>query len=321
MNNQTFKGQPQDAEPSLNEQFALNEQIPNFLRRTAQEIASGADTPGQSQLLGVTPRDIPTELRDFPQWLLWRGEWKAPQNGKPGKWNKVPFQANGSLARVNAAASWTSFPVACRAYLNSHKPESGIAPFNGLGFVLTRENGIVGIDIDDAIDLATGTIKTQAIAVIKLFDSYTEVSPSGSGLRIFVRGQLPPKGRVRNQSDGSKYEVYDGGRYLTVTGRKLPGSPLAIEDRSEELRKFHANYIAAPEDAAPTYQGEAGETARPVVPNALTDDELLEKACNSHNGTEFAALWDGDLKHPELERYQQDHSAADLAFCNRHYRD
>lgn len=325
MINQTFSDDSMD-ESSTTEVFASNsasarEQIPDFLSRILQETAPGADAQGQSQLLGATPRGIPTELREVAQWLVWRGEWKPGQNGKPNKWNKVPFQINGSFARVNEPASWTNFPAACRAYLESHDTNSGIAPFHGVGFTLTRENGIVGIDMDDAINPATGTIKSQAIAVIELLNSYAEVSPSGTGLRLFVRGELPPKGRVRNQGDGSKYEVYDGGRYLTVTGRKLPGSPATIEDRGEELLKFHADYIAAPADAASTHQdnasGEARGEAHRIVPNALSDDELLEKARNSRKGAEFAALWNGELEHPELARCKQDHSSADLALCNR----
>jgi primase-polymerase (primpol)-like protein len=49
-------------------------------------------------------------------------------------------------------------------------------------------------------------------------DSYTEVSPSGAGLRIWTPGVLPPGGRRKGY-----VEMYDGGRYLTVTGHRVRG--------------------------------------------------------------------------------------------------
>ncbi len=317
--NTNFSEDPHATMPVSEGSASVREQVPAFLRQQTAEIATILGSTNAPALLSPQPENIPAELSDIPQWLVWRGEWIAPHNGKAGKLNKVPFQIGGGKARVNDSATWATFPAALRAYLDSQDPKFGTAPFSGLGFVLTRENGIVGLDFDDVIDPETGELKPSMIAIIESLNSYTEVSPSGTGLRIFVRGKLPPSGRVRGQSDGSKFEVYDGGRYVTVTGRKLPGVPDAIEDRRAQLLEFHAQHIASPDDGA----GESGASIpagppplRPVVANALTDDELLQKARDSRNGTRFLALWVGDLADPELATYNGDHSSADLALCS-----
>ena len=320
MTTQPFSEDPRATVPVSEGSATTREQLPTFLRQQTAEIATTLGSDNAPAPLSVQPENIPTELQKLPQWLGWRYQLVAPKNGQPGKWTKVPFQTGGAKARVNDDTTWATFPAAKRAYLDSQDPKFGTAPFCGLGFVLTRENGIVGLDFDHVIDPKTGQLDTRVIKIIELLDSYTEVSPSGTGVRIFVRGKLPPSGRVRGQGGAVKFEVYDHGRYVTVTGRKLPGVPATIEEREAELLEFHAQYIALPEDES----DESGASIpagtpplRPVVPNALTDDELLQKARNSQKGTRFCALWAGDLADAELASYNGDHSSADLALCNR----
>jgi primase-polymerase (primpol)-like protein len=79
--------------------------------------------------------------------------------------------------------------------------------------VVTEEDHIVGIDLDHCRDPKTGKIEPWAQDIIETVDSYTELSPSGTGIRIFVtanfRSSINRKGGV---------EIYSTGRYLTVTG-------------------------------------------------------------------------------------------------------
>jgi primase-polymerase (primpol)-like protein len=82
--------------------------------------------------------------------------------------------------------------------------------------VLTQENGIVGIDLDHCFNPETSKCEQWAIDIINKMDSYTEVSPSGEGIRIFVKGLLPPGGRKKGY-----IEMYSSGRYLTITGNSL----------------------------------------------------------------------------------------------------
>jgi primase-polymerase (primpol)-like protein len=100
--------------------------------------------------------------------------------------------------------------------------------------------------------------------------------------------------------------MYERDRYFTVTGDRVPGAQRSVEERGDELRAIHEEYIAA----------EADERAADPVPAAqrpdvdLEDDELLEKARHAANGDKFARLYDrGDTSGYES------HSEADLALC------
>ncbi len=70
----------------------------------------------------------------------------------------------------------------------------------------------VGIDIDHCIK--DGVYSDLAKDVIALFQSYTEISPSGTGVHIICKGQLISSGKKNSQLG---LEVYDTGRYFTVT--------------------------------------------------------------------------------------------------------
>src|SRR5207244_2769510 len=74
-----------------------------------------------------------------------------------------------------------------------------------------------------------------ATAIVLLMDSYTEVSPSGTGLKIFVLGTLLEGAK---QGKIYKLEIYDQKRYFTVTGHHLAASPLTIESREDRLRMY-----------------------------------------------------------------------------------
>jgi putative DNA primase/helicase len=147
----------------------------------------------------LSPRfeNFPAELTSRDQWVL----WKLTPKGK------VPFQVNGRPAKSNDAATWASFKAVKKAF------ESG--GYEGLGFVLTVENGVVGLDLDHCVDFI-GNIETWAKKIIDHLKSYTELSPGGAGIRIFVKGSLPVAGKRKD-----KFEVYQSGRFLTVTGNSI----------------------------------------------------------------------------------------------------
>ena len=155
------------------------------------------------QTLAVQVECIPSDLKALPQWVCWR--WKK----RGDKWTKPPFQPSGAHAASNDSATWSTFEEVVAAYIKGG--------FAGIGFVLTKDDGIVGIDLDHCVDADTGEISSCAREIINAMDSYTERSPSGTGLRILARGKLPGTGRKRGN-----IEVYDRGRYLTVTGQVVP---------------------------------------------------------------------------------------------------
>jgi putative DNA primase/helicase len=147
----------------------------------------------------------PLELQHFPQWVLWK--WTRVN----GKWTKPPYQVNGRKASHSNLATWTTYANAC-----AH--EDG---YDGLGFVLTPADPFAVLDLDHCRDPLSGDVKPWAQKVIDRFDTYTEASPTGTGVHILLRGVVPSgAGRKKKYEDGA-IEIYGQLRYITVTGRRL----------------------------------------------------------------------------------------------------
>src|SRR5215204_5883940 len=158
-------------------------------------------------------------MRDLRQWLCWRSE---ERDGKP---TKVPYSpATGKRADSTVPETWTSYQEAVRAC-----KEEG---YGGIGFVFTPKDDLCGVDLDKCLDPATGEIEPWAWKIIEELDSYTEISPSGTGLHVLVRAALP-KGRNRK----GRFEAYDRSRYFSVTGHHLAGTPQTIEGRQEAFHR------------------------------------------------------------------------------------
>lgn len=160
-------------------------------------------TPRQKPVyLEVKAENIPEELKEVPQWVLWRGEW----NGK--KWTKVPYQPNGYKANKKKPEHWCDFSQAIDTYLGKRDL------FDGIGICLTESDPFTALDLDRVVS-SSGIITPEAQQIIYQINSYTEYSPSGKGIRIFCKGRLE-----RNRKSGT-IEAYWKDWYLTVTGWKL----------------------------------------------------------------------------------------------------
>ncbi len=139
--------------------------------------------------------------------------------------------------------------------------------------------------------------------IIGELDSYTELSPSESGLHIIVKGKLPPGPRQKGfGGEHCGVGLYDaqGGRYLTMTGARVHGNGIVAE-RSAELQRIHAR-LFPPKLAKAKTKAETGA--------ALADDDLIERAGKARDGGKFARLWDGQWKGDYASP-----SEADLALC------
>ena len=123
----------------------------------------------------------------------------------------------------------------------------------------------VGIDVDNCRDQRTGALNEIAQNIVQMLQSYTEISPSGTGIHIFCRGTLPPGARRKGT-----VEMYNQGRYFTVTMNHLPGTPVTTEARTAELAVIHAKYIA-PAEKQIVQQNLSLQTV------TLSDSELLQK--------------------------------------------
>lgn len=165
--------------------------------------------------LRVNPAALPEELTTGRCFVVWKWQFRK------GKWTKPPFNARTrELADCTSPETWSTFAEAMAAY--------NAGGWDGIGRVMVPGEGIVGIDLDKCVDRATGQVEPWAAEVLREFSAtYAEISPSGTGIRIICRGEIPPE--YLGQDDGAPKqgirtgatEIYQGGRYLTLTGAKL----------------------------------------------------------------------------------------------------
>jgi len=184
--------------------------------------------PPKPARMPLNIEEIPHELRGLPRWVVWSWTWRR----KSQKYDKPPLQTNGSPASSTDPTTWTRFESAAVATFNRN---------DGIGFVLGTDVGIVGVDLDDCRNPDTCEIFEPAASIIKKLDSYAEVSPSGTGVKILLHGQLPEKCTKVNHSAG--VEVYGEGRYFTITGQRVPSSPADVNERQHELEWLLSTFV------------------------------------------------------------------------------
>jgi len=134
---------------------------------------------------------FPSQLVAAPRWIR--------RSAK-----KVPITIAGTAASSTDPTTWSTFAEATES-------TAGV----GLGFVLNGD-GIICIDIDHCIEGNVVAPWAQRF-LDSLPKTYIERSPSGDGLHVWGRAQLPFGGR-HVDIDGGRIEVYGSGRYLTMTG-------------------------------------------------------------------------------------------------------
>lgn len=225
---------------------------------------------------------IPAEMRPYRQWICWRYEQR--EEGK--KPTKVPYNPlTGQLASVTDSTSWCSFEEAVWAVENS-------THYSGIGFVLTKQDPYTFVDLDDTA--GNQAELDRQIKIFREFDSYSERSPSGTGLHIITRGHAPT-GRRR-----AHIEIYSAERYMTMTGDVFNDKP--IEPRQQLIQMLWGQ-MGGEHDTIKYHDGNAAET--------MSDDELVAKALNAVNGEKFRTLLEGRWQ--ELYASQ---SEADFAFID-----
>lgn len=154
----------------------------------------------QDVRVAVEPDAVHKLLRSYDHWVVWQAEPK--ENGEG--FDKVPYSARTGLrASHSDSRTWASFEEAVAAYVRDG--------WSGVGFVFSSGDCFAGIDLDGVRDPQTGELTEWAETVIETFGSYTEVSPSGRGVHIYVKAEVPSK-------KGGGVEVYSTRRFFTVTG-------------------------------------------------------------------------------------------------------
>lgn len=157
-----------------------------------------------------------------------------------------------------------------------------------------------GVDLDHCRNRESGEITAEARADLDLLNSYSEVSPSGTGLRILSKGAISGDGEGRRKGG---VEIYQSGRYLTITGNRLKEYPATIEERPAEITAFCQKHFC-------DETGQAVESDKEsTIVEKMTDAEIIAKASGSKNGDKFKRLMDGDISgYPSA-------SEADEALC------
>jgi putative DNA primase/helicase len=229
--------------------------------------------------------NVPPFLKRRPNWVAW-GVGSAPL--------KEPFNPASLLAgrplpaKSGAKETWTDYKDAVECV------RRGLA--RGIGYEFDG-GGLYGVDLDHVIDEA-GTFAPQALKIVGLLNSYTEVSPSGKGLHVFVFA--PGANIARHRKKDGFVEIYGESRYFTVTGDTY-GDPKPIARRTAELQTIHDEFL-------PEGKGRESRTPPPATAPCAERDEFLRIGL-CRDGV-FAALWEGARRHGN-------ESADDQALMNK----
>jgi putative DNA primase/helicase len=177
----------------------------------------------------IIAENVPGAMRDLPRWLGWN--WAI--NDKGDKWTKPPWDIRRDRkGKSTDSETWCDFDTALAA--------ANAGYVDGIGFALG--DGFCGADFDSCRDRSTGVITPDVLAYVCRLNTYGEVSPSCEGIKLILRGTLPKGRRARGN-----VEVYDRGRYFTITGHRLDGCPPELAENNAALSALHRELIEAPQ--------------------------------------------------------------------------
>lgn len=273
------------------------------------------------------------ELREKKVWINYVMIWNASKHDGEGGFDKPPVNPYTLRDGSSTDSSrWATFDEALSqigktATVFYKNKEYVSKEVSGVGLILEAV-GLVGVDFDGIIRRIDNqlVVDEEAREIWKYLDSYTELSPSGGGVHVLVKGKKPSDSvsKIKNRRilpDGSEiiteYEMYDHGRYFTFTGKPLKGCERGLEERQAQIDKVYRLFEIRKEKesaqrrpSSPVvscHDGGGGERVKPDE----TDVELWEKMFRSKYGAEIRRLYEGDLS-----VCNNDHSACDLALCN-----
>lgn len=159
--------------------------------------------------MGAQFHTIPADLRERDQWVIWRFE------ERDGKTTKVPYQAANPSRKAKSSdpTTWGTFEQAVAV----------VDQADGIGYVFSAGDPYCGIDLDHCREADTGAMLPGAQTIIDNFNTYTEMSQSGTGVHLILRGELPADSwhKAQPESLGFEAEVYDRGRFFCMTGEEL----------------------------------------------------------------------------------------------------
>lgn len=226
---------------------------------------------------------LPKALKESAGFCLWKRELINE------RWTKVPYQITGKRAMSTIRKTFSPF-----AKVKAVFDKGG---YDGIGLFV--EPRFSAIDIDDCV--SEDGLSELAEDIVNRMDSYTEYSPSGKGIRIFID-------TTNVQYDKKPYyvlnkrintEVYTEKKFVSATGNVL---------LQKEIRKCGDEFIAFMD----TYMKKPVNSKQAADPTGsfLSDTSVIERALGSASGEKFRKLWSGDT-----EGYASE-SEAELALCS-----
>ena len=248
------------------------------------DMDQSIEVPIKPEALKVNFDHIPKELQEYP-FVFWRYEIQDKDVKKP------PFNPRtGNRASVADQSTWGSFHEAKDAYLSQRWGQA-----DGVGIMLPENGNLVAIDIDDCIE--KGVIKPHAMDIISQLDTYTEFSPSvplgektPTGVHVWVKGKVLGK-FCRN--DTLKVEIYQGRRYMTVTGHPIHANNGVLSADETKLSAVYNELFAYNDPIKRDTGGGDGRTA-PRYYTYVSLERALERAYRANYGSFFRRLYEGD---------------------------
>lgn len=232
------------------------------------------------------------EIKEKPVWILWKRELKN------GRWTKVPYTKHNTYAATDNPETWGT-----HAELESYVSKG----FDGLGIVFERTAGVIGIDLDHCV--SDGEVDDDFLELIKSARTYTEYSPSGTGVHLLFRSEetipLLKKKHIFDKSTLKAIEAYSWGRFFTFT-----------EDETRDSKDIRTvtegEFVKILEIAGYPWGTEQAEESGVPEENkvSFSDEEILKKMFAAANGVKVRALYEGSI-----EDNNNDESAADHALC------
>lgn len=206
---------------------------------------------------------IPAELAGRQQWLLWKYEWDE----KRSSWLKVPYYPGGGRRAGDQGTDRDRMRLAVLQVARRVYEKGG---WSGIGFAFLPDDGLIGIDIDKQYDADTGEMSTRCRGIVEAFNTYTEVSPSGKGLHLYVLGKTETA-----KSNDIGVEMFCDKQYFTVTGRHLVNTPKDVRAAPEgALRRMHATIDEAKEARRVAAKPAPAPAARPAQPDTSGNDDF-----------------------------------------------
>lgn len=249
-----------------------------------KEIVRVAPSRKYAQTLANLEKNVPSELKEIPNWCCYRTKWNE-EKGKKDKFIISPM--DGKWASSKEANRWTTFDAALK-YARENNCE-------GLSLLLDRQYGITCIDLDKCItDAKTGAMKERATKLVKeLEGTYIERSTSGNGIHIFLKDDILKNGTYNSTSmtkdDDPKgdLEVFDDKHIISMTGDMLSANNNLTRAGSA------ATVYLRQELGERRQQASGGIKPQPHSSTNLSDKELIQWIQRSKQSSKFNELYYG----------------------------